>query len=140
MLVSYPHMYPAVHQRKSRANCGTCVESSVTAKDTTEIEVVEYTDQPSRRKAGGKQSSETRRAFDHEFKLRVVNDYSRDGKNIAWTARKFEIDSKQVRSWINKEEKIRNRRANPKQMVADVMRDDSLVEDRLYKEFLNLRK
>ena len=121
MLVSYPRMYPAAHQQKSRANCGTCVESSVMAEDTTEIEVVEYTDQPSRRKAGGKQSSQTWRALDHEFKLRVVNDYFRDGKNIARTARKFEIDSKQMRSWIKKEEKIRNRRPNPKLMVEDVM-------------------
>jgi len=84
--------------------------------------------------------SRIRRAFDLEFKLRVVNDYFHNGKNIPWTAKKFEIDSKQVRSWIKKEEKIRNRRANPKQTVADVMQDDPLVGDRLYKEFLNLRK
>lgn len=34
------------------------------------------------------------RAFDREFKLRVVKDYYQQGKNIASTAGKFDIDCK----------------------------------------------
>ena len=33
----------------------------------------------------------SRRAFDREFKLQVVKEYHESGKNIAKTARKFEI-------------------------------------------------
>ena len=36
------------------------------------------------------------RAFDREFKLRVVKDYYQEGENIASTARKFECKSKHV--------------------------------------------
>ena len=36
----------------------------------------------------------SRRAFDREFKLQVVKEYHESGKNIAKTARKFEIDRK----------------------------------------------
>ena len=39
-------------------------------------------------------SPSKRRAFDREFKLRVVKDYYQDGKKIASTARKFKIDRK----------------------------------------------
>ena len=49
----------------------------------------------------------SRRAFNHEFKLQVVKEYHKSGKNIAKTARKFEIDRKQVRAWVKKGEQIR---------------------------------
>ena len=42
----------------------------------------------------GSRPSKKGRAFDREFKLRVVKDYYQGGKNIASIARKFEIDRK----------------------------------------------
>ena len=49
-------------------------------------------------------SDQTRCALDREFKLRAVEGYYQNGKNIAWTARKFEIDCKQVRLCVRIEE------------------------------------
>ena len=133
-------VYCTVHQRKSVANCGACVESTVMTEDTTEIEVVENTDQPSMSNASGKKSSQTRRAFDCEFTLRAVKDYYQDGENIARTARKFEIDHKQVRLWVQKEKKITQQKSRSKADGRGCSARYPLLEDRLYKEFLDLRK
>ena len=96
--------------------------------------------QPSMSNASGKKSSQTRRAFDCEFKLRAVKDYYQDGKNIARTARKFEIDHKQVRLWVQKEKKIMQQKSRSKADGQGCSARYPLVEDRLYKEFLDLDK
>ena len=109
----------------SMADCGDRVEATMTAEEIqieeTDIEVVKDNDQPSKSNTS-KKSSQTRRAFDGEFKLRVIKDFYQDGKNISRTARKFAVDRKQVHLWVQKEEKITfSRRADPKQMVGDVI-------------------
>lgn len=109
----------------SMADCGDRVEAIMTAEEIqieeTDIEVVKDNDQPSKSNTS-KKSSQTRRAFDGEFKLRVIKDFYQDGKNISRTARKFAVDRKQVHLWVQKEEKITfSRRGDPKRMVGDVI-------------------
>ena len=59
----------------SMADCGDRVEAIMTAEEIqieeTDIEVVKDNDQPSKSNTS-KKSSQTRRAFDGEFKLRVI--------------------------------------------------------------------
>lgn len=82
----------------------------------------------------------SRRAFDREFKLQVVKEYHESGKNIAKTARKFEIDRKQVRAWVKKEEQIRGQKYKSKAHGRGCNSKYPLMEDKLYSEFLQLRK
>ena len=82
----------------------------------------------------------SRRAFDREFKLQVVKEYHESGKNIAKTARKFEIDRKQVRAWVKKEEQIRRQKYKSKAHGRGCNSKYPLMEDKLYSEFLQLRK
>ena len=82
----------------------------------------------------------TRRAFDREFKLQVVKEYHESGKNIAKTARKFEIYRKQVRAWVKKEEQIRRQKYKSKAHGRGCNSKYPLMEDKLYSEFLQLRK
>lgn len=114
-------IYHTVGHIMSMADCGDRVEAIMTAEEIqieeTDIEVVKDNDQPSKSNTS-KKSSQTRRAFDGEFKLRVIKDFYQDGKNISRTARKFAVDRKQVHLWVQKEEKITfSRRADPKRMV-----------------------
>lgn len=118
-------IYHTVSHIMSMADCGDRVEAIMTAEEIqieeTDIEVVKDNDQPSKSNTS-KKSSQTRRAFDGEFKLRVIKDFYQDGKNISRTARKFAVDRKQVHLWVQKEEKITfSRRADPKRMVRDVI-------------------
>ena len=82
----------------------------------------------------------SRRAFDREFKLQVVKEYHESGKNIAKTARKFEIDREQVRAWVKKEEQIRGQKYKSKAHGRGCNSKYPLMEDKLYSEFLQLRK
>ena len=82
----------------------------------------------------------SRRAFDREFKLQVVKEYHESGKNIAKTARKFEIDRKQVRAWVKKEEQIREQKYKSRAHGRGCNSKYLLMEDKLYSEFLQLRK
>lgn len=101
----------------SMADCGDRVEAIMTAEEIqieeTDIEVVKDNDQPSKSNTS-KKSSQTRRAFDGEFKLRVIKDFYQDGKNISRTARKFAVDRKQVHLWVQKEEKITKQKSRSK--------------------------
>ena len=76
-------VYHAVGHIMSMEDCGDCVEATMTAEDIqieeTDIEVVKDNDQPSKSNTS-KKLSQTRRAFDHEFKLRVIKDFYQDGK------------------------------------------------------------
>ena len=62
----------------SMADCGDRVEAIMTAEEIqieeTDIEVVKDNDQPSKSNTS-KKSSQTRRAFDGEFKLRVIKEF-----------------------------------------------------------------
>ena len=50
-----------------------------------------------------------RRSFCKELKLKVTNNwYFENGENINQAANNFQIDRKQVRNWLNDEEKIRS--------------------------------
>lgn len=80
-----------------------------------------------------------RRAFDHEFKLTVVKDYYQDGKNIAKTARKFGVDRKQVREWVQNEEKITKQKSKSKAHGRGCNARYPLIEDKLYSEFTTMR-
>ena len=101
----------------SMADCGDHVEATMTAEEIpieeTDIEVVKDNDQPSKSNTS-KKSSQTRHAFDREFKLRVIKDFYPDGKNISRTARKFAVDRKQVHWWVQKEEKITKQKSRSK--------------------------
>lgn len=101
----------------SMADCGDRVEATMTAEEIqieeTDIEVVKDNDQPSKSNTS-KKSSQTRHAFDREFKLRVFKDFYQDGKNISRTARKFAVDRKQVHLWVQKEEKITKQKSRSK--------------------------
>lgn len=64
-----------------------------------------------------------RRAFDREFKLKVVNDYYHGGKNIAKTARNFGLTVNKCTSGFERSRKSPSRKVNQKRMAVDVMRD-----------------
>lgn len=49
-----------------------------------------------------------RKTFCKEFKLKLINWYFKNGKNINHTVSNFLIDRNQVRKWLNDEEKIRS--------------------------------
>ena len=110
-------IYHTVGHIMSMADCGDRVEAIMTAEEIqieeTDIEVVKDNDQPSKSNTS-KKSSQTRRAFDGEFKLRVIKDFYQDGKNISRTARKFAVDRKQVHLWVQKEEKITKQKSRSK--------------------------
>ena len=83
----------------------------------------------------------SRCAFDHEFKLQVIKEYHESGKNTAKTARKFEIDRKQVHAWVKKEEQIRRQKYKSKARGRGCNSKYPLMEDKLYSEFfLQLRE
>ena len=83
----------------------------------------------------------SRRAFNCKFKLQVVKEYHESGKNIAKTARKFEIDRKQVHTWVEKEEQIRRQKYKSKAHGQGCNSKYPLMEDKLYSEsFLQLRE
>ena len=117
-------IYHTVGHIMSMADCGDRVEAIMTAEEIqieeTDIEVVEDNDQPSKSNTS-KKSSQTRRAFDGEFKLRVIKDFYQDGKNISRTARKFAVDRKQVHLWVQKEEKITKQKSRSKADGRDVI-------------------
>ena len=110
-------IYHNVGHIMSMADCGDRVEAIITAEEIqieeTDIEVVKDNDQPSKSNTS-KKSSQTRHAFDREFKLRVFKDFYQDGKNISRTARKFSVDRKQVHLWVQKEEKITKQKSRSK--------------------------
>lgn len=110
-------IYHTVGHIMSMADCGDRVEAIMTAEEIqieeTDIEVVKDNDQPSKSNTS-KKSSQTRRAFDGEFKLRVIKDFYQDRKNISRTARKFAVDRKQVHLWVQKEEKITKQKSRSK--------------------------
>ena len=70
----------------------------------------------------------------------IVNSSYRLSKNIAKRARKFEIDWKQVRAWVIKEEQIRQQKYKSKAHGLGCNSKYSLMEDKLYSEFFPLRK
>lgn len=117
-------IYHTVGHIMSMADCGDRVEAIMTAEEIqieeTDIEVVKDNDQPSKSNTT-KKSSQTRRAFDGEFKLRVIKDFYQDGKNISRTARKFAVDRKQVHLWVQKEEKITKQKSRSKADGRDVI-------------------
>lgn len=117
-------IYHTVGHIMSMADCGDRVEAIMTAEEIqieeTDIEVVKDNDQPSKSNTS-KKSSRTRRAFDGEFKLRVIKDFYQDGKNISRTARKFAVDRKQVHLWVQKEEKITKQKSRSKADGRDVI-------------------
>ena len=77
-MTSFMLVYHTIGHIMSMADCGDCVEATMTAEvihiEETDIEVVQDNDQPSKSNTR-KKSSQTRRAFDREFKLRVIKDF-----------------------------------------------------------------
>ena len=136
-------VYHTIGHIMSMANCGDCVEATMMAEviqiEETDIEVVKDNDQPSKSNTS-KKSSQTRRAFHREFKLRVIKDFYQDGKNISRTARKFAVDRKQVHLWVQKEEKITKQKSRSKADGRGCNTRCPFMEDKLYKESLDLRK
>ena len=72
--------------------------------------------------------------------LFFVKEYHESGKNIAKTARKFEIDRKQVRAWVKKEEQITGEKYKSKAHDRGYHSKYPLMEDNLHSEFLQLRQ
>ena len=62
-----------------------------------------------------------RRSFSREYKLGVVDWYLENERNIAVTARRYGLARKQVRTWVNSEEKIQKQNLKAKQ-VEEVVR------------------
>ena len=61
-------------------------------------------------------------------------------KNISRTARKFAVDRKKVHLWVQKEEKITKQKSRSKADGWGCKARCPFMEDKLYKEFLDLRK
>ena len=53
-------------------------------------------------------SRRLRRAYTVKVKLDVVDWYLNNGKNVAKTAREFDVDRKRVREWVKEETGLRN--------------------------------
>ena len=76
-------VYHTVGHIMSMADCGDCVEATMTAGEIqieeTDIKVVKDNDQPSKSNTS-KKLSQAWHVFDPEFKLRAIEDFSQDGK------------------------------------------------------------
>ena len=48
--------------------------------------------------------SKRRNSYAREFNISVVKWYYKNGKNILHTSQKFQVDRKQIRSWIKTED------------------------------------
>ena len=57
-----------------------------------------------------KQSKKKRHSYTDEFKLKVSDWYTNNGKNIARTTQMFGVDRKQVITWLKNEEIIQQQK------------------------------
>lgn len=80
----------------------------------------------------------TRRSFNREFKLAVIEWFYANNKNVLQTASKFQIDRKQVRQWTRNEEKIRKQKRKSKSSRSSNPKYP-LLEKRLQEEFRERR-
>ena len=81
----------------------------------------------------------SRRSFTKEFKLKAISYYYDNGKNMNATANKFHVDRKQIRNWVQDEEKIQKLKHRGK---ANRYRRAKfpLMENELFTLFTDMRK
>ena len=76
-----------------------------------------------------------RRSFSREYKLGVVDWYLENERNIAVTARRYGLARKQVRTWVNSEEKIQKQKPKSKASGRGCTSKYPIMEGILYDEY-----
>ena len=80
-----------------------------------------------------------RRSYTREYKLSVVKWYMLNNKNKAVTARKFKLDRKQVRQWVQNENLIKETKQFTRKNHSGCPTKYPIAEQKLHEEFTSLR-
>ena len=81
-----------------------------------------------------------RKSYAREEKLRIVNSYYENGKNLYQTCKTFSMNSKTVLRWIKDEEKIRKSKKGSKRVKFVRSAQYPVLEERLHGEYKELQK
>ena len=81
-----------------------------------------------------------RKSYTREEKVKVVNSYYANDRNLYQTCKQFSMNSKTVLRWIRDEEKIRDSKKGSKRVKFERSAENHEVEERLHGEYKELRK